>query len=313
MGIKYVIVGDFTTHYWVVPPVLKPLPFSSIENLGTIYRHMENGVNLIGAFPTRLTSQTDYVGKDARSIVRVLGVGNLRFRAIEAVEPFYIHICSYRFPYIPYPHYSLKGSSGRGWLNPEIYNLEPCALIDMVCVNLALRKISLFFGRNSQFVCVVSASPHFRQLIFHHTPLKATENCSQDSYPNRNASPADSRPFKGGHALLNILELLCGGWFCWRGVYLLGFLGRRGWWGLGLTILGFLLLVHGGFNLVTSLAQNVSQKPLDAAGVRVGRLSAWVSGQITFTPRFCSAGMYLDGLSRLSSRWEESCRSLTNT
>jgi hypothetical protein len=45
------------------------------------------------------------------------------------------------------------------------------------------------------------------------------------------------------------LELLCGGWCCWRGVYWLGFFGRRGWSGIWLTCIGFIIAVHGSFSL----------------------------------------------------------------
>jgi hypothetical protein len=44
-------------------------------------------------------------------------------------------------------------------------------------------------------------------------------------------------------------------------------LDRRGWWGCGLVVLGFLLCVHGGFHLVTDgSVRNVSVEKLKMVG-----------------------------------------------
>lgn len=57
------------------------------------------------------------------------------------------------------------------------------------------------------------------------------------------------RALECAHLLFYFLELLGGCWFLWRGTFWIGYLGRRGWKGIGMVLLGYLLTISGGFFL----------------------------------------------------------------
>jgi len=122
---------------------------------------------------------------------------------------------------------------------------EIVSICSFLCqfLNLRLGSRSLISRSNSQIVSVGAPLVNFQ-------PLQTIKSSGKDGRKNSHTSPTDCGPFKGSHPLLNFFELLCGGWCCWRGIYLMGFLGRRGLWGFWLTSIGFVLSVHGCFSLL---------------------------------------------------------------
>jgi len=120
-------------------------------------------------------------------------------------------------------------------------------------LNLRLGSRSLIFCSNSQIVSVNSS-------LMHLPPLSTDEDRRDSRHDDSGFSPSQSGFFKAAHLFFDFCELLCGGWCLWRGVYLMGFLDLRGWFGIGLIILGFLLFVHGGYHLLAVSADNVSHE-----------------------------------------------------
>src|SRR5208282_4718013 len=106
-----------------------------------------------------------------------------------------------------------------------------------------LRPSGLLRSSTGKLLSVLATRAHFQ-------PLKTDKNGSESGHNNSRSSPSQRSFFKAGHLLFYACELLCGCWFCWRGVYWLGFLRKRWYWGIGLIGFGLLLCVHGGVSLL---------------------------------------------------------------
>jgi len=103
--------------------------------------------------------------------------------------------------------------------------------------------LGLFFRGLSQSVSILPSCVHL-------PPLGAYENGGNTGNDDGSFSPAQRRPLKTAHLLLNLLELLCRCWLCCWGIDRWGNLDRRATLGIIAVLSGAALIVHAGLRLL---------------------------------------------------------------
>jgi IS1 family transposase len=178
-----------------------------------------------------------------------------------AIWPTYGHISSLAYTQGVLGEFSESGSLVSQILGSIRLILHPVSQV-FSAISLVLHPIREVFHSVSLFpgsVGLLSSSNGQSASVFstrmHLPPLETNEDCGKSGHKNSNLRPSQSTALKTSHLALYLAELVVGFWCCIRSVDWLGYLGRKGHFGLLLLISGYTLAIHGGFRIVQSVTQ----------------------------------------------------------